>query len=309
MDKLLDNNYRIQYYLKNSCSGNNSFFKRNIKNGDFINLYDKKGDNNYSNDLLKIIQKNNLKKDKEIKYCPRDRVELFFDAPTIVKSRLISNEYHYSILMKLNISRHFRDIQEVKKYDIPFYKKKNGLIWRGTTTGYGFGNFIPERPTSRETLIKKYCNLESLEKKIDIGLSSLVQNGKKNERLYKDFLRPRKTIQEQLQYKYILSVEGNDVATNLKWILYSNSVLFMSKPCIESWIMESHLKPYIHYIPVADNFSDIEEKMNWCNKNQKECLKIIKNSKDYIKLFLNEKNENKIMKEVLKKYIENIYFC
>jgi len=309
MDKLLDNNYRIQYYLKNSCSGNNSFFKRNIKNGDFINLYDKKGDNNYSNDLLKIIQKSNLKKDKEIKYCPRDRVELFFDAPTLVKSRLISNEYHYSILMKLNISRHFRDIQEVKKYDIPFYKKKNELIWRGTTTGYGFGNFIPERPTSRETLIKKYCNPESLEKKIDIGLSSLVQNGKKNERLYKDFLRSRKTIKEQLEYKYILSVEGNDVATNLKWILYSNSVLFMPKPCIESWIMESHLEPFIHYIPVTDNFSDIEEKMNWCNQNQKECLKIIQNSKDYIKLFLNEKNENKIMKEVLKKYIENIYFC
>lgn len=309
MDKLLDNNYRIQYYLKKSCFGNHSFFKKNIKHGDFINLNDKKAVNNYSLDLLKIIQKNKLKKEKEIKYCPRDRVELFFDAPTLVKSRLISNENHYSILMKLNIDRHFRDIQEVNKYDIPFPKKKNELIWRGTTTGYGFGNFIPKRPTSRETLIKKYCNPESLEKKIDIGLSCLVQNGKKNERLYKDFLRPIKTIKEQLEYKYILSVEGNDVATNLKWILYSNSVLFMPKPCIESWIMESHLEPFIHYIPVTDNFSDIEEKMNWCNQNQKECLKIIKNSKDYIKLFLNEKNENKVMKEVLKKYIENIYFC
>lgn len=309
MNKLLDNNYRIQYYLKNSCSNSNSYLKQNIKNGDFLNINNKKGDNNYSNDLLEIIKKNKLKQEKEIKYCPRDRVELFFDAPTIVKSRLISNEPHYSVLMKLNINRHFKDIDEVKKYDIPFYKKKNELIWRGTTTGYGFGNNIPERPTSRETLIKKYCNPESLQKKIDIGLSSLVQNGKKNERLYKDFLRPKKTIQEQLEYKYILSVEGNDVATNLKWILYSNSILFMPKPCIESWIMESHLRPYIHYIPIADNFSDLEEKIEWCNKNQDKCIDIIKNAKEYIELFLNNKNENKVMKEVIRKYIENIYFC
>ena len=309
MDKLLDNNYRIKYYLKNSCYGSHSFFKRNIKNGDFINLNDNQGENNYSNDLIKIIRKNKLKREKEIKYCPRDRVELFFDAPTLVKSRMISDKDHYSILMKLNIDRHFRDIQEVKKHDIPFHKKKDGLIWRGTTTGYGFGNFIPKRSTSREILIKKYCNPESLEKNIDVGLSSLVQNGRKNERLYKDFLRTRKPIKDQLNYKYILSVEGNDVATNLKWILYSNSVLFMPKPCIESWIMESHLQPFIHYIPITDNFSDLEEKIQWCNEHEKECLQIIENSKEYIKIFLNEKNENKIMKEVLKKYIENIYFC
>ena len=128
MDKLLDNNYRIKYYLKKSCYGSHSFFKRNIKNGDFINLNDNQGENNYSNDLIKIIRKNKLKREKEIKYCPRDRVELFFDAPTLVKSRMISDKDHYSILMKLNIDRHFRDIQEVKKHDIPFHKKKMDLF-------------------------------------------------------------------------------------------------------------------------------------------------------------------------------------
>ena len=30
-----------------------------------------------------------------------------------------------------------------------------------------------------------------------------------------------------LQYKYLLSLEGNDVATGLKWMMLSDSVVFM----------------------------------------------------------------------------------
>ena len=141
---------------------------------------------------------------------------------------------------------------------------------------------------------------------MDIGLSKLCQNGKKEE--YKKYIRPTKTIQELLEYKYILSVEGNDIATNLKWILYSNSVLFMPNPSIESWIMETHLIPYIHYIPVKDDFSDLEEKMKWCDHNEEECLDIIKNSREYIEIFLDEQNEDVIMKKVIEQYIKNVNF-
>jgi len=301
----LSNKYRINYYIGNySLQNPICYLKKNIKDLELCSLK-KKGENKYEDDILEIIHKFNIKF-KDIKYCPRDRVELFFNAPTLVKSRLISNIPNHSILFKMNTKRHFNDIETVKKKDIPFFQKKNALVWRGATTGYGFGNFIPERPTSREVLIQKYCNDKSLFNNIDIGLSKLCQNGKKEE--YKQYLRPTKTIQELLEYKYILSVEGNDVATNLKWILYSNSVLFIPTPCIESWIMETHLVPYFHYIPVEDDFSDLEEKMNWCNYNEEECLDIIKNAREYIEVFLNEKNEDFIMKEVLERYIKNVNF-
>jgi len=46
-----------------------------------------------------------------------------------------------------------------------------------------------------------------------------------------------------VKYKYILSIEGNDVASGLKWQLYSNSVVFMRKPKIVSWAMEDKLIP------------------------------------------------------------------
>ena len=301
----LSNDYRINYYIGNYSLRNSiCYLKQNIDNLELCNI-EKRRENKYENDIIKIIDKFKLNF-KTIKYCPRDRVELFFDAPTLVKSRLISNIPNYSILYKMNTRRHFNDIETVKKKDIPFLKKKNKLIWRGATTGYGFGNFIPERSTSREVLVKKYCNEESISKNMDIGLSKLCQNGKKEE--YKKYIRPTKTIQELLEYKYILSVEGNDIATNLKWILYSNSVLFMPNPSIESWIMETHLIPYIHYIPVEDDFSDLEEKMKWCDHNEEECLDIIKNSREYIEIFLDEQNEDLIMKKVIEQYIKNVNF-
>ena len=68
------------------------------------------------------------------------------------------------------------------------------------------------------------------------------------------------SITEQCRYKYIMSIEGNDVATNLKWIFRSNSVCFMRKPRFETWFMEGRLQPNVHYIELKDDFSDVAEK-------------------------------------------------
>ena len=52
------------------------------------------------------------------------------------------------------------------------------------------------------------------------------------------FLRPKLSILEQLEYKFVLCLEGNDVATNLKWVMSSNSLAVMPKPRYETWFME-----------------------------------------------------------------------
>ena len=76
---------------------------------------------------------------------------------------------------------------------------------------------------------------------------------------------------EQLKYKYILSIEGNDVATGLKWQLASNSVVFMAKPTTVSFLMEDLLLPYVHYVPVKDDYSNLVEMVQWAWKNDEKC--------------------------------------
>ena len=312
----LTNDYRVQYYCGKNLNQKICYNKKISKDTDFLYITQSSNDNDneseYKKDLIKVIQKNKLEQlynGQIINYCPRDRVEVFTTIPTLVKSRVISDVPHFSILAKMNSIRHFDDLKQIKKIDIPFEQKKKALVWRGASTGYGFGNEIPYRTVSREVLIEKYCNQKSLANGIDVGLTKLIQGAKHKPEHYKKFLKPFMTRKQLLEYKYILSVEGNDVATNLKWIMCSNSLLLMPKPQIESWIMESHLVPFVHFVPVMDDFSDLQEKICWCSRNPRRCLKIIKNAREYMKVFLNEQNENKVMKSVLECYLKNISFC
>ena len=73
----------------------------------------------------------------------------------------------------------------------------------------------------------------------------------------------QKSLSEQLKYKLLLSAEGFDVASDLKWKLLSNSVVIMPTPRRVTWFMESLLVPWVHYIPVNDDFSDLAERMMW----------------------------------------------
>ena len=114
------------------------------------------------------------------------------------------------------------------------------------------------------------------------------------------------SYQEQLKSKFIISIEGNDVASNLKWLLLSKSVVLMPIPKICSWFMEDHLQPFIHFVPLKDDFTDLEEKYNWCLNNLDDCEKISQNATKYIQQFMDEKKEKEITIKVIEKYLEKI---
>lgn len=230
-------------------------------------------------------------------FYPRDRVEPF-PIPTLVKSRPI-RDHGKSILMNLNVERHFSDISErLVRADIPTLEKKPVLLWRGGDTGYGFGNNIPFRPVSREMLVRKYA--QDSDPRLDIGLSGT------NRPEFQKYCRKKMTFEEQLQYRFILSVEGNDVATNLKWLLYSNSVPFCPPFEMESWILESRLKPWVHYIPVRYDFTDLVDKVEWAVRHPQECEFIVINGREYIRQFLHVREERLIIDAILEKYASSV---
>jgi hypothetical protein len=101
-------------------------------------------------------------------------------------------------------------------------------------------------------------------------------------------------------------LEGGDVATNLKWMLYSNSVVLMPEPTMVSWLMEDKLRPWVHYVPLSKDFVDLEEKYEWCKLNMEKCEEIALNGKMYIEQFLDKERENKITSLVLKEYTNNV---
>jgi len=274
----------------------------------FKNNYNlmKKGNEETIFDLEQIHELHFFDPKKMVKISTfADSIE-WYTIPTMVKARYneaktIQNPY--AILMRFRSRVHFGGIEQVKESDIPFEDKKSKIIWRGGPSGNGFLNGFETNiiKASREDLLTLWCNNQISYQDIDVGLIP-----KWNYSSFRDYLKTELSIQEMLKYKYLLSVEGNDVATNLKWAMSSQSVVIMPKPRVESWFCESMLKPYEHYVPVKDNFSDLLEIKKWCDTHPKKCKKIIRNANGFVKKFLNEERERMIAAYVIETYMRNV---
>ncbi|MCW3806400.1 glycosyl transferase family 90 [Plebeiibacterium marinum] len=198
--------------------------------------------------------------------------------PTVVKSRPISKNNTNSILLNLNTVRHFVFINDNTSYE----KKFNKIVWRGN---------VWDHQPQRVNFFKKHF----LNPICDIGHIN-------NAGLNPNWIKNKYTINEQLQYKFILSIEGNDVATNLKWIMSSNSIAVMPTPRYETWFMEGTLIPDYHYIHINDDYSDLNKKLNYYINNPDKAIKIIHNAQAFVKQFQNKEQEKLISLLVLQKY-------
>ena len=66
--------------------------------------------------------------------------------------------------------------------------------------------------------------------------------------------------------------------------------------------MEKKLVADFHYIKIKDDYSDLEERLNYYINNIDKCLEIINNANEYVKQFKDEKREKLISLLVLEKY-------
>ena len=114
----------------------------------------------------------------------------------------------------------------------------------------------------------------------------------------------KKTINEHLDYKFIMALEGIDVASNLKWVMSSNSIAVMPRPTCETWFMEGTLIPNYHYIEIKPDFSDLEERLNYYIEHVDESLEIIRHAHEYVSQFKDKRRENLISLLVLDKYFK-----
>ncbi len=86
------------------------------------------------------------------------------------------------------------------------------------------------------------------------------------------------TLLDHQKYKYLIDIQGNGFSARLKFLLHSGRLLFLQE---RKWKTFYHFKliPFVHYIPVAEDFSDLREKLNWAILNEEEADKIAENAK------------------------------
>lgn len=168
------------------------------------------------------------------------------------------------IVWKLATHRHFGLLDHVAVKDIPWEEKQNIAIFRGQLTGSrdGYDGTLSD---IQNCLNMRRCRLvyEHANSKL-VNAKLTNTRGRLPDKLGGVKLTTESvTIRHLLRYKGIIMLEGNDVASGLKWSLLSNSVVLMPIPKHTSWAMEELLVPWVHYVPLADDLSDVEMKMQW----------------------------------------------
>ena len=198
------------------------------------------------------------------------------NVPSIQKSRPVNGDNTNAVILKLDKKRHFFFLKDRKKYS----DKKDMLIGRAH--------------------ISQPHRMRFMEMYFDHPLCDLGQVNTNAGNL--QWLKPRISMLDHLDYKFILSLEGNDVATNLKWIMSSNSIAVMPKPKYETWFMEGTLIPDYHYIQIKDDYSDLTERLQYFIDRPEDAQAIIHHANEYIRQFMNSEREDLISLLVLQKY-------
>ena len=203
------------------------------------------------------------------------------DTPTLVKARPIpaNGDTTLSVLCRLNRLRHFRFISDRRQWD----EKKDMLVFR---------NIVKKQP-HRTAFIASLIDSPMC----DVGQVNPDPDNP-------SFQKPYMPMEQMLGYKFIACIEGHDVATNLKWVMSSNSIAVMPRPRIESWFMEATLIPGVHYIEISPDYSDVEQKLRHYIDHPDEARAIIDNAHRYVARFRNHTLEQYTQYLTLKRYFE-----
>lgn len=226
----------------------------------------------YSYDMFRIMEG----MDKRIRFAA-----LYGDVihvphqPTFVKSRPIAAPNKNSVLLPLDTNRHLVFLTDKHSHQ----EKISKIVWRGAAYRENRKKFLAA-VTGLD-----FCDVRDTSRNAEGGTKA-------------NWL----TKEQQLKYKFIFSIEGNDVATNLKWIMSSNSLCFMPKPNYETWFLEGTLIPDYHYVCIKNDFSNIKEKYDFYLANPGKAQEIINHAQQFVNQFRDINRQFELAKEVVSKY-------
>ena len=203
--------------------------------------------------------------------------------PVLVKTR---DQQSGGVIANLNSVRHWGEV--FKHPDTLWKHKKNECVWRGADTG----------GSPRLDFVKRFHGNHN------IGFSSFVQDALRTpDRYPHHFQKPPETITSMLTYKYLPVINGNDKSSSLGWVLGSNSVPLMPEPRFHSWLCEPWLHAGTHFVEIKDDYSDFEEKLQWCKDNDDKCKEIAQNGKEFMLQFTNPPRESYIEEKLIDRVI------
>ncbi len=171
--------------------------------------------------------------------------------------------------------------QQVKQQWLPWCERKPICYWRGASSGslLTTENWQNNRRIRLCNLAKEYNDRQFIDAKItrltptkERGVKQLIRNAN----LVDNYI----PTSEFIKYKYVIDIDGNSNS----WpglftkLLTGSCVLKIESPWMQ-WYYNS-LKPWVNYVPVKTDLSDLIEKISWCRQNDDKAREIGANGRE-----------------------------
>ncbi len=163
----------------------------------------------------------------------------------------------------------------------PWNKKIDKAFWRGSSTG----DWMTLLNWDKIARVKLALLALSHPDKIDARITGVVQCDPEIPQLVysKGITGGMVTQKDHLKYKYLVDVDGNTCTfERYFWALLSNSVVLKQMTPNIQWYYGG-LKPYVHFVPVNEDLSDLLEKIQWAGTHDREAKQIAENATAFIK--------------------------
>ena len=186
----------------------------------------------------------------------------------------------------------------------PWTERIPKAVWRGGCSGgctpfpYGSGE-LPLEP--RETA--RVRTVATLLEDNEIADVKLCWWWSENKGIPSEYFGPRMEPDEMMNYKIHLIIDGNVIASSHMWAFASGAVplLISNARC---WFSD-FLVPYVNYIPVAYDLSDLQEKIRWVLDNPAEGEEIANRSMGLASMLFSPEFQREYLSNRIREILSN----
>ena len=184
---------------------------------------------------------------------------------------------------------------------IAWGEKEAKAFWRGIFTDTGDpAQFLT---SSQKTPRMSISYLSAMHpQSVDAGMTRTILPELEQRWGLQGILKKEASKADHLRAKYLPVLDGHMCTyPGYQWRLLSNSLCLKQESDQVQWFY-SALQPYRHYVPIANDMSDLLAKITWANDHEEEVLTIIQTAQQFARDNLMVEDNYRYLALVLQRY-------
>lgn len=225
---------------------------------------------------------------------------------TAAAQSVIDSKHAFLIPDKFALNGYWHDFARLNRAmaKYPWQKKIGKVFWRGSAFGVG-----PECNDINGCDRFRFMHYTHALDFVDAAFTSYTDqmNPELLARLSALYsLKKMVSPAESMAYRYLIDVDGNSCGyPRMAWILYSNSLLMKHKSDKLQWYYPQ-MQPYVHYLPINEDFSNLQDSYMWAEAHPKAAQKIANNGHRFAAKIFRLDNMLRSMQQALIRYHEHV---